>query len=77
MYDARESLAAKVKLVRFLLSKSDNRGLSHGEKHYFIQTALMLLHEVQRDIDDNHNIMERHQIEDYDLSLKNIPFVEP
>jgi len=29
-----------LRLIRYLLSSADNRGLTHGEKHYLIQTAL-------------------------------------
>lgn len=38
---------AKVKMARWLLTKADSRGLTHGQKHYLIQTALYILADVQ------------------------------
>lgn len=40
-------VASKVKMTRWLLTKADSRGLTHGEKHYLIQTALFILADIQ------------------------------
>lgn len=42
-----ESAGQLIRLSRFLLTKADSRGLTHGEKHYLIQTTLALLLDAQ------------------------------
>lgn len=72
----RESCAASVKLVRYILTQADSRGLTHGEKHYLMQTALFLLHDVQGKLDlGGLSVLERHEVPDLRLEdVKDIPF---
>jgi len=59
-----------VKMARFLMARADQRGLTHGEKHYLIQTALSLLTEA-------HTLMTGEQALLYgenDIDEAHIPF---
>jgi hypothetical protein len=68
-----KQVAGQIKLARYLISEADNRGLSHGEKHFLMQTALFILHKVQNTLDDDTvSLIERHQSTDLDPSQ--IPF---
>ena len=67
-----QSAAAQVKLARYLISEADNRGLTHGEKHYLMQTALFLLHKAQDTLQGHRSTLEQHQVTE--LSESDIPF---
>lgn len=72
-FDPTHPAAARLKLARFLISEADNRGLTHGEKHYLMQTALFLMHQAQTMIDsESISVLERHEVKDLDPS--EIPF---
>lgn len=49
----QQQAAAKIYLARFLLTLADRRGMTHGEKHYVIQTVLMLLANAGSDLGDS------------------------
>jgi hypothetical protein len=38
---------ALLKMAAYLLTKADERGFTHGEKHHFIQVALSLISDVR------------------------------
>jgi hypothetical protein len=47
MTTENQRIAARIKLVRFLISEADKRGKTHGEKHHFHQVALALLLDIE------------------------------
>jgi len=63
---------ALLKLSRYLLSEADSKALTHGEKHYLIQTALYLIHKATALLDGNNMGIERHEIDS--LNASDIPF---
>jgi hypothetical protein len=66
-----QEVASKVKMTRWLLTKADSRGLTHGEKHYLIQTALFILADVQSIVGINGTDF-RNEVESLDAG--DIPF---
>lgn len=69
-------LAGKIKFARYLITRADEKGFSHGEKHYLLQSALILLHEAQHEMDsDSVSILDRHQVEIIEEDeVNHIPF---
>jgi len=64
---------AEMHLARFLISEADNRGLTHGEKHFMMQTALYFLHKAETRVSGGQvSVIERHQVET--LPVEDIPF---
>lgn len=62
-----------LKLSRYLITRADEKGMTHGEKHFFLQTCLQLLHEAQDKLgDDSSWIFDRHEVKNLDPS--DIPF---
>jgi len=71
-YDIKNAVA-QIKLARFLLTRADNRGFTHGEKHYIIQTALWLLMDATYKLDGlNSSFDMRNEVEE--ISSSDIPF---
>lgn len=59
-----------IQMARFLLTEADSRGLTHGEKHYLIQTALHLLNKAQKESGYRYDL--RNEVTE--LKLDEIPF---
>lgn len=72
----REHAAAMVKLARYLISEADDRGLTHGEKHYLMQAALYLLHKAQTQLNpDGSSSIDRHEVKTLSPEdVSDIPF---
>lgn len=71
-WELRE-IAALIKLCRFLVTRADSKGMTHGEKHYLLQTVLQLLHSAQDKVQpDKASVVELHQVPD--LNVSDIPF---
>jgi len=48
----------KLRLVRYLLVQADRRGMTHGEKHHFIFTAIPIQGEAQTLLKDEfHSVL--------------------
>lgn len=63
---------AEIYLARYLLTLADNRGLTHGEKHYIIQTVLKLLQEAGNTLGDNQSRLWTNEVDNIEPS--DIPF---
>lgn len=61
-----------VNVARFLLTIADKRGLTHGEKHYLIQSALHVLRLSASELNDNQSSTFGNEISTPDVS--DIPF---
>jgi hypothetical protein len=63
----------KLRLVRYLLVQADKRGMTHGEKHHFIFTAISLLGEAQSLLkDEGHSVLTANDYQE--LKESDIPF---
>jgi hypothetical protein len=63
----------KLRLVRYLLVLADKRGMTHGEKHHFIFTAISLLGEAQVLLNDKfHSVLTPNDSQE--LHEDQIPF---
>lgn len=62
-----------LQMVRFLLQRADQKGLTHGEKHYLIQTALFLQAEALDALGDMGAVLHRNDTANL-LDLSDIPF---
>lgn len=51
-YQVRQ-VALLLKLCIWLVVKSDNKGLTHGEKHHFHQVTINVLAQALKEIGDN------------------------
>ena len=49
-----DCLKARLKMIKYLLSKADKRGVTHGEKHHFIQVAAFMIDECLYDTGDTY-----------------------
>jgi len=62
--DEVKQAIAQIKLARYLITKGDTRGMTHGEKHYFLQTSLALLSDAQFKLGDhNYNTFGRNEVQ--------------
>jgi len=61
-----------IRLSRYLLTLADSKGLTHGEKHYLIQTSLHLIHQAEISLSNGAAPLEHHQLDEPDVS--DIPF---
>jgi len=63
----------KLRLVRYLLIQADKRGMTRGEKHHFICTAISLLGQAQTLLkDDLHSVLTSNDYQE--LTTDEIPF---
>lgn len=57
-------IGARLRLIRYLITESDRKGKTHGEKHHFHEVALSLL----RDIEGEFGMPSRdYKIEDWQV----------
>jgi hypothetical protein len=70
------ALRARLQLIRYLVSSTDQRGLTHGEKHYLLQTVLAEVVKAQRDLDDGANLLvdTNSDVDPRHLAMDDIPF---
>jgi hypothetical protein len=71
-----DRVKAHLQIVRYLMIAADNRGLTHGEKHHFIQVALSEIATCLRDLGDHGALMVRSDGEPSpsNVSIADIPF---
>lgn len=67
-----ERIAQLVKLARYLITRADSRGLTHGEKHFIMQTALHVLAQADDDLRGNQYPTAQPSQSEPDMS--DIPF---
>jgi len=68
-----DRVAQLIKLARYLITRADNRGRTHGEKHYMMQTALDIMAQAEFDLKrrDGGGIEDTRQ---YEPDMSDIPF---
>jgi len=75
-YDITQYMADKAKgdiyLARYLLTMADKRGLTHGEKHYIIQTAIKLLVQAGDELGDTQQRLTLGEVSG--IGSSDIPF---
>lgn len=58
-----DHIRREVRLIRYLMSRADDKGLTHGEKHHIIQACLMILRQVEYELGGEVDIVERNKLE--------------
>jgi len=75
---AQKRLQARLRLIRYLLSRADDGAFTHDEKHHLLEVALMEVHKAQEESrDENFSITARDFERDPDIDtedLSDIPF---
>lgn len=60
-----DNAQAHIRLARYLMSKADQRGMTHGEKHHLIQVSL---HELSQALfllgDTSYSVVSRNENDD-------------
>jgi len=57
-----------VNVARYLLTIADQRGLTHGEKHYLIQSALHVLRLAQNELHDSQSSTFGNEVSTIEVS---------
>lgn len=63
-----------LKLVHYLLSRADERGMTHGEKHHLLQVAGMEMREAEHILGDDSSPLARNLDTDITPVASDIPF---